>query len=164
MTKYIGGINLLHILFITMFLFLFVSLNLYIKILRWQPKYTLLISLVSLIILGFWFEFKIAHSCDTWSDGINGSISGRVGQCTVMVPQICWYGLTDGMFDISHLIKNCHWSPQDGHYFNSYYNSGLREGPYLGFSDPKNLSEKEREVYSIYRTIFRKTKGFSTLE
>ena len=78
------------------------------RILRKSGNKCRIFVMICAIYLIFRINKSISHSCKDWRSGINGvSLENDPRTCQIESPNICWYDIFEGVFDLT-ILRSCH--------------------------------------------------------
>jgi hypothetical protein len=102
-----GGYNRI-ILFSTMLFWMIIiglSISLY-RCFKHYPKLILFIGSFLVISISFYAHYTVTSSCNHWRYGFKNSvITNDSPSCNIESPQVCYYKIFDGFFDVSRMLK-----------------------------------------------------------
>ncbi|KAL4463269.1 hypothetical protein ABPG74_007270 [Tetrahymena malaccensis] len=165
---YMGGINAIHII-IFVFLFLVYGLIRVWVICFKKYKWICFLGNVSFIltIMILFYYRSIVHGCDYWSKGINGEIETNQSSCNILVPQFCWYKITHQWQDLSLLFPTCENASNSQDYklkIDQFFSPYVNNLPFIAFKNLNSVPEFNRTDEEIQATVYRSSKGYSSLE
>lgn len=140
--KYIGAINLIHIVLIVAFLIVAGFAYIIVRAFKWNRKATLIVIIAILTVISFNFYLTVTNSCDYYDKGITGKYEPALGSCRLKIPPYCWYKVTARWIDLTRLINNCYLGEAGKATYDKYFSKDIEKGPFVGYPNSNFFTEE----------------------